>query len=402
MVAGREWLNSSPVATEPKTGRPVVLWVSHDTRLNGAPRSLLLTLKALSGEVCSRVLLYQDGPLCRELERNSVPYRILRGREGWGRWTVYANWIRNFLETCWTAYREGSHLVYANSSARSQCLLAGRWMGVPTALHIREMRLSRRGQRARRSLRYWITGLCADRRVAVSSATEERFREIGPHAGRSRVVYNGIRPEDFPDADVPKEEARRRLGIEGPGPWIGHIGSASRRKGVDVFLRMAARILESHPDAQFLVVGVEPNQQARREGELGELCAALGSHLHWWPVQREVSHCYRALDIFCALSRAEGFSRSNLEAALHGVPSIVSGIDPNRELHLANKTAWLVPPADSEAAADAVREILSNSEETSRRVEAARRRVQNKFCFENYASGVARNLFETLEWGDGV
>ena len=399
MVAGREWLNSSPVATEPKTGRPVVLWVSHDTRLNGAPRSLLLTLKALSGEVRSRVLLYQDGPLRRELERNSVPYRILRGREGWGRWTVYANWIRNFLETCWTAYREGSHLVYANSSARSQCLLVGKWMGIPTGLHIREMRSSRRGQRARGSLRYWITGWCADHRIAVSSATEERFRRIGPHGGKNRVVYDGISPEDFPEADLAKEEARRRLGIEDSGPWIGHIGSASRRKGVDVFLRMAARILESHPDAQFLVVGVEPNQQARREGEFGELCAALGSHLHWWPVRREVGICFRALDVFCTLSRAEPFGLVNLEAALHRVPCVASAIDGHREIHLPGQTGWLVPPENPAAAAAAVREILENPGEAARRAEEARQRVLQYFTFENYAGGVRRNVWEVLGGG---
>ena len=376
-----------------------MLWVSHDTRLNGAPRSLLLTLRGLQEEVRSIVLLYQEGPLCRELEKNRVSFRILRTKEGWGRWTTYANWIRNFLEICWIAYREGSNLVYGNSSARSQCLLAGKWMGIPTAMHLREMRVSRKGQRVRGSLRYWITGWCVDRRLAVSSATESRFRSAGPHRGKSCVVYDGIRPADFPDCNLPQEEARQRLGIEKRGPWIGHIGSASRRKGMDVFLRMALQVLHSHPEAQFLVVGVEPNQQSRREGEFGELCSALGDHLHWWSVRPDVGVCFRALDVFCTLSRAEPFGLVNVEAALHQVPCVASAIDGHREIHLPDQTGWLVPPENPEAAADAVREILENPEEASRRVKEARKRVLRQFTFENYAEGVRRNVGEVLGGG---
>lgn len=400
MVDGRASEEGCLVADKRTTGKPAVLWVSHDTRLNGAPRCLLLALGALGRDVCSKVILYQHGLLCRELEKGLFPFRVLRRWKGWGRWTEYANWLRNFLEICWVIYRENASLVYANSSARSQCLLSAKLMGIPSVLHIREMRVPRKGAKLRVSLRHFISGTFPDQSIAVSLATAERFRNVGPHNDNIRVVYDGIRAEDFPDMELPREEARRRLGIKCRGPLIGHIGSASRRKGVDLFLRMAVEVQKFFPDAQFIVVGVEPHQDSRRKSDLSDLCRVLGDHLHWWPVRAEVGVCFRALDVFCTLSRAEPFGLVNVEAALHGVPCVASAVDGHNEIHLNGQTAWLVPAEDSRGAAKAVVEVLENPGEALRRVKNAKERVLTEFTFEKNAEGVRRTVFDVL--GGGV
>lgn len=382
-------------------GKPVILFVSHDSRLNGAPKSLLLSVQSVPEGLKAVVLLYWDGPLRQKLEEMGVEFRILGGSKGISRWAIYANWIRNFFQICWFCYFRNVKIVYANSIGRSQSLLAARIFGIPTVLHLREMRLRPKGLGLRRNAKFWITGYCGDRRIAVSESAEIRFRSVGFCGGSSSVIYNGIKASDFPEVDLGQEEARNMLGLELDGPLVGHIGSASWRKGLDVFLQMAVKLIEDVPSVSFLVVGIEKHKEEWMKRELGAVISALEGRLHLFPVRSDVAVCFRAIDVFCNLSRAEPFARVNLEAAILRVPSVVSNIDGNREFHRSGETGWIVPTEDAEGTRVAVREALSASEEASRRAENAYRRVVENFSAEKYESRIRNVIFELLKGNAG-
>jgi glycosyltransferase involved in cell wall biosynthesis len=100
--------------------------------------------------------------------------------------------------------------------------------------------------------------------VAVSDEVRRRLLKAGVREERIRIVRNGIDLRPF-------EAAKASLrGEFGEAVIVGLVGRLAWEKGVDVFLRAAARVLAEFPEARFVVAGDGPDRE-KLEGLIGEL-----------------------------------------------------------------------------------------------------------------------------------
>ncbi|HUS80186.1 MAG TPA: glycosyltransferase family 4 protein, partial [Armatimonadota bacterium] len=127
---------------------------------------------------------------------------------------------------------------------------------------------------ARGQLAKWLVQRQVLRRAAMclanSSYTADLFRRAHVPAARIRVIYGGVRPERFADAEAGAQALRERWGLQGRRVIL-TVARLIRRKGHDCVLRALPRVLERVPDAAYLVVGDGPLRE-----ELAALAAQLG------------------------------------------------------------------------------------------------------------------------------
>lgn len=214
----------------------------------------------------------------------------------------------------------------------------------------------------------------------------------------STVVLHGIDAESFrPPEDRPS--LRRRLGLP-DATLIGCYGRIRAQKGTDVFVQAMIRILPSRPGVTALVMGrATDKHRPFLDGLRREVAAAgLADRILFLPevTVDAMPDWYRALDLYVAPQRWEGFGLTPLEAMACGVPVIATRVGAFEELVTAD-TGALVPPGDDPALAEATARLIDDPACRARQSAAARARVTAGFRIEDEAEaliGVYRRLLD--------
>jgi glycosyltransferase involved in cell wall biosynthesis len=209
-----------------------------------------------------------------------------------------------------------------------------------------------------------------------------------------------------PGTDVAAVGARRGSGqrVRGELGWqanslIGIVGRLQPWKGQEVFLRAAAQIAQSHPDARFIVVGGAilgregsyPDDLRHLTNELGisEKVQFAGHRLDVW------DWC-DALDIVVHASFGEPFGLVVVEAMALGKPLIAAADGGPLEIIEDGVSGLLTRPGDDEELAGAIASVLDDPKLASALGAGARLRAE-EFSSERTAERVAALLDEILE-----
>ena len=99
----------------------------------------------------------------------------------------------------------------------------------------------------------------------------------------------------------------------------------------------------------------------------------------------EKFECYVRSDVFALATDYEGFGLIFLEANAFGKPVVATRVGGVPEAVEHGVCGLLVEPGDSQALADAIIRLLSNSEEARRLGEGGRRRVETEFTWHHSA-----------------
>jgi glycosyltransferase involved in cell wall biosynthesis len=91
--------------------------------------------------------------------------------------------------------------------------------------------------------------------VAVSDEVKHRLLKAGVPGDTIRLIRNGIELRPFGNATPSLRDSTSESTL-----IVGLIGRLSIEKGIDIFLRAAARVLVEFPSARFLVVGDGPDK----------------------------------------------------------------------------------------------------------------------------------------------
>ncbi|MGC8827667.1 MAG: glycosyltransferase, partial [Anaerolineae bacterium] len=119
--------------------------------------------------------------------------------------------------------------------------------------------------------------------------------------------------------------------------------------------------------------------------------AGLGRWTAFAGYREDIPRLLAGADIYVLPSLSEGMPRSILEAMAMELPVIASDIRGCRELVVDGETGLLVPPADADALAEALRRLAGDADLQRKMGEAGRRRVQQEFD--------ERLVFQRLEEG---
>jgi phosphatidylinositol alpha-1,6-mannosyltransferase len=143
-------------------------------------------------------------------------------------------------------------------------------------------------------------------------------------------------------------------------------------------------VIQAVPELVYLMAGL-PEQGERLQALVENLRIAENVRFAGAVSQAALPGYYNLADLFVMLSRpaggeVEGFGIAVVEAALCGVPAIVSSHGGLPETVLPGETGLVVPHGDPQAAAQAILRLLSDEPLRQRMAEQARRHALEKFA----------------------
>lgn len=209
---------------------------------------------------------------------------------------------------------------------------------------------------------------CATHVVANSPSAVEILREERVTSPRIALIANGV---DLAAHRTPRAARPVRRVIT--------VANLRPEKSHETLVAAAAILATSCPELRFQVVG-----DGSRRGELEALARARGVDgvMEFLGHRDDVPGLLAGADIFVLPSRSEAFPNGAIEAMASGLPVIASAVGGLRDLIEAGRTGLLVPPADPEALADAVRSLVRAPERAAALGAAAGDEVRARYAFD--------------------
>ncbi len=215
---------------------------------------------------------------------------------------------------------------------------------------------------------------------AISTAILAKVRkDYAVGAVNSVVAPLGIRDRsgEFRSRRAPGE---RRLQVL-------FVGRMERRKGVDLLLTAAEKILKDHPHVEFVLAGKDtPNtetgktyreafvQEHAHESDLLQRVRFTGA-----VSEAELYQLYADCDVFCLPSRYESFGLVLLEAMMFGKPVIGCAIGGMQEIVEVGGNGYLAEVDDAGSLEMCLRRLIENDGERRRLGERSRALFVEKF-----------------------
>lgn len=303
----------------------------------------------------------------------SMPHTIdfIPTGSGWGRGAVGEGLadLRNFLR----ARRAGAGLVHTRDIFALTLALA---LGLRCVFEAYRVDFNRDRRFALwRSWCYRHHNLLGI--VTHSELSRRSFLEARVPASRAITIYNGYPSAHF-ERLLSREEARAKLGLDPDSDLVVYTGHVDPAKGVEMLARLALKV----PETTFLLVGSMPGSEA--EARVVRTIENIGArNVRLLPrVAQSVLPAYLfAADCLiipptAAPLRLHGRTVLPMKTFSYlaaGRPIIAGNLPDLREILNAGKNALLVAPDDLEAAAAAVRWVLSDRDMAERLGEQARR-----------------------------
>ncbi|WP_296523432.1 glycosyltransferase family 4 protein [Rhodoplanes sp.] len=192
-----------------------------------------------------------------------------------------------------------------------------------------------------------------DANIANTVFTRDEFRTYPARYRRSLIlIEHGVEPPQ-PGSDRPT--TRRRFGLPAEAPVVLTVGRPTPQKNQGVLIDALARI----GDAVLAIAGAGSDETALRATAealgVGARVRFLGAL-----APADVADLYGACDLFAFPSVWETFGLAAVEAAMVGIPMVVSDLSVLREV-LGQPEAPVVhlPPFDVAAWAEAIRTGLA-------------------------------------------
>ncbi|CUK08752.1 GDP-mannose-dependent alpha-(1-6)-phosphatidylinositol monomannoside mannosyltransferase [Ruegeria denitrificans] len=209
----------------------------------------------------------------------------------------------------------------------------------------------------------------------------------------SKVIMHGVDTQIFHPAED-KEALRAKLGLP-TGTLIGCFGRIRPQKGVDLLVDAAIKVLPSFPDAKVVFTGnaTKEFEAFQREQETKLEQAGLADRVRFLGERpwEEIVETYRALDLFVAPARHEGFGLTPLEAMASGVPAIAChGVGAFSAQIQDGVTGRLAERDNVDALAEALQCMLSDPEKMAAAGTAARQHIEQNFRIEGEAEEIVK------------
>ena len=199
-----------------------------------------------------------------------------------------------------------------------------------------------------------------DAALAISEPIR-RFviREFGIAGDRVETFYNGIPVSEFAN-HTPGARIRihKELGISRFSRVIGIIGRLSPEKGHELLIRAMPLLLDRCSDAILVVVGDGPT---KRSCESLVYTLKLEQTVRFAGHRTDIADVLAAMDVVVMPSLREGFGYVALEAMAAKKPVVAFRVGGLPEAVIANETGFLVPLGDINRLAEALSEILSDT-----------------------------------------
>ncbi len=371
-----------------------ILFVDHATALGGAERSLLMLLERLDQHGWQPHLACAQG-LAAEARERAVPAHAVQLPRLRRSARFFIDWMQGARALAALSKEIGALALYSNTvRATFYSAPAARLARRPLVWHMRDFWLSEAQPKH----------LLADRMLkrlmlATVSAVVTNSKAVArnlPASEKVRIVHNGIDVAQFTRSEN-AGKFRKQHGVPPTAPLVGMVGRLRPWKGQDRFLRVASRVLAERQDVHFVIVGGSPlAADSVYPQVLRRLAQALGieARVHFTGQLDDVRPALSAMDIFVHPGDPEPFGLVNVEAMAMSLPVVAFNHGALPEIVEDRQTGRLVAPEDEGEMAQAIIDLLDDSETRKQMGENGRRRAARHFDVARTVHGVAAVLQE--------
>ena len=281
-----------------------------------------------------------------------------------------------------------SHLWAANVVAR----VGGRLAGVPVVSSVHnpdhedaawsdgsDVSLTKR--RIAKGIDRWTARVGNERLIAVSEYVRQSAnRHLKFPLDEIDLLYN---PIDISALTAEPQKGRadllRELGLPPDAIVLLNVARLSPQKGLIHALRALPKIIEDYPQVHLVSVGAttDPAWHEQLKNEANR--SGVADHFHILGTRRDVTDFLRACDVFVFPSLYEGLGIALIEAMAAGCACVATTAGPIPEFVESGRNGILVPPADAEAMAAAVCELLADPERRKQLSDNARQTALARF-----------------------
>jgi glycosyltransferase involved in cell wall biosynthesis len=228
-----------------------------------------------------------------------------------------------------------------------------------------------------------------DATVYVSDVSRRLHLQLGYAPEPAVVIGNGIDPTPLIS---PKDRAalRRELGFDASDVVVGRVARFHPMKDFPGFLEAVTGAIEVNPLIKVLLVGREVGPE---NPVLAPLLASpgLAGRVVWLGERQDVPRLLGAMDILASSSAwGEGFPNIVLEAAMAGLPCVVTDVGASGEI--AGEGGRVVPPRDVGALRAAIVDV--SALEPARRLEMGA--VAREHALANYTLATVVDRYAEL------
>ena len=205
-----------------------------------------------------------------------------------------------------------------------------------------------------------LTARLTDRLITISPALRDELSgvyRVAP-AEKFAVVPLGLELAQYAAAPRGMGTLRAAYQIPPDAPLIGIVGRIVPIKNHALFLEMASRVLQSQPDAYFLIVG-DGEERPAIEALADRLGLRTRAVFTGW--MRDLVPVFSDLDLLVLSSNNEGTPTAIMQALAAGVPVVSTAVGGVPDLLRGGAWGRLVPPGDADGLAEAVLSALRDS-----------------------------------------
>ena len=191
---------------------------------------------------------------------------------------------------------------------------------------------------------------------------------------------------------------RTELGLADDATLLGMIANfyADQRKDQLTVCKALPKLFARDPTAQFVFVGGSAGAQPLFD-ECVNLCRQqnISDRVHFLGQRADIPDVLSSLDLFVLSSRWEGSPIAVMEAMMTGIPTVLSDIEPLKEVSGGGEYAVLFGAGDENDLASKLIQLAGDRETRQRLAAAARQWAMSQFSIEAHIANLTR-LYRTL------
>lgn len=374
-----------------------ILYIHHTGVLCGAPRSVALLISKLDKtKYIPVVLMLEDGP-ARKLFMDAGAEVIVDSRLGAFHGTKVSGmsfrlFIRNLLYMPSTNYfgkkiiREiNPDLIHLTSTCLFQHAKIAKKINknLPIITHVREPLLDSIFGKVLRVMNYKYV----DAYIAIEEYDLSKMKTKNKIA---RIVYNFVDFNSY-NTNIKSSILRDELNISNDNKIFLYLARISKSNGTLEMVRTLNKV-SLDKKYHFVIVGATANKENSYENQVAIECMR-NRNIHLLKFRNDIPEVIASSDVMIVPFIEPHFSRTVIEAAAMGIPSIVSNVKGLDELVIDGKTGFIYNHIDENDLINKINKIGNDDSLRQKLGMNAEKRAKKLFDAETNAN----KTFEVYE-----